>query len=422
MNGYVDLRVREYCNAQEAYRERRRRREEQRRAAEPVSVALLTERSFMYNCWEKLKREGGPAPGPDRMSYDDLTPVEISQILPTIQTCLERGLYRPHETRPVAIPKPGSHERRVLHLGNIFDRLVGKMLQETLAPRFEPLFLKGSWGFRAGRSPWGMLAALEATMICEDRWVLAIDDIYHAFDEVQLKAVMAAHRRLLTTLCPERVERTRMLDLIERVLQGHDPHRRKGIDQGNPYSPTALNVLLHCVHDAPLTAGVCFPPWLRYADNVVYPCRSVSEGRQILDRTRQLLRAVNMDLKGKDGVVDLAAGDNAQLLGVTVQQQGRRLAYSLDERAWDQLAEYLDKTYANPNPTSTAIAVVKGWITAYGAVFESGEPVVERVLRVAADHGYRELSSPGDLHKHWENVRRGWQDLRPAVLSKDGGM
>jgi hypothetical protein len=49
--------------------------------------------------------------------------------------------------------------------------------------------------------------------------------------------IMADHARY--------IQDESLLDLIGVVLRGNDLNKPVGIDQGSPYSPTALNVRLH---------------------------------------------------------------------------------------------------------------------------------------------------------------------------------
>jgi DSBA-like thioredoxin domain len=86
------------------------------------------------------------------------------------------GSYRPGPVRSVRIAKlNGGH--RTLRLSNLCERVVAAALHRALEPLWERTFLPWSMGFRPGRSVWRLLAELEATMVREDRWVLAIDDI-----------------------------------------------------------------------------------------------------------------------------------------------------------------------------------------------------------------------------------------------------
>src|SRR5262249_26983668 len=140
-------------------------------------------------------------------------------------------------------------------------------------------------------------------------------------------------------------ERQRLLALVGTVLRGGEPRRVRGIDQGAPYSPTALNALLHDWLDVPLTATLSAPPWFRYADNLVYATKGVPEGRHVLARIRHLLRPLGLALKGEDGVIDLAAGGEAQILGFTTRWQGERLVHGLGKQALDQLRRHLGSSH-----------------------------------------------------------------------------
>ncbi|GAG19400.1 unnamed protein product, partial [marine sediment metagenome] len=159
---------------------------------------------------------------------------------------------RPHAVKKQPIPKPGSKEKHVLEIGGIFDRTVAKALKKALEPLWEGIFLDGSWGFRPKRGTWPMLAELEARMIRLDRWVICIDDIRRAFDNTRVDDVLDAHQRMFAselkgTVAP--AAQGRLLGFIAAVTQGADPDRQIGISQGNPFSPLALNAVMHYAHD-----------------------------------------------------------------------------------------------------------------------------------------------------------------------------
>ncbi len=206
-----------------------------------------------------------------------------------------------------------------------------------MEPVWEPIFLSGSMGFRPGRGVLHMLAQLERIMIDQDRWVLAIDDVAKAFDNVVIADVIMDHAQHLTD--------PSLLSLIEVVLRGGDGKKKKGIDQGSAYSPTALNVRLHHTHDLGVQQGQ-HPPWFRYADNLVYSCRDVPEGQQALDRARHLLGQAGFALKGEDGPpVDLRRGERAQLLGFTLSCKCDALQFDLDSNAWMKLEQSLLRSH-----------------------------------------------------------------------------
>ena len=153
-----------------------------------------------------------------------------------------------------------------MRLRSIVSRVVAAALAEQLTPYWETVFLPGSLGFRPNRNVWDLLCALEHLIKTQDRWVLAVADIKQAFDHVNVDDVLAIHRHYITD--------SRLLNLVERVLIGNSTERRLlGIDQGSAYSPIALNVLLHSRLDVPFSACEANPPWLRYADNLLYVCQ-----------------------------------------------------------------------------------------------------------------------------------------------------
>src|SRR5262249_303814 len=79
-------------------------------------------------CYDLLKREGGPAPGPDGVSYADLSRAEVADILRDVSKEIQEGTYRPGATKEVRVPKLEKGKFRTLRLSNLVDRVVGKAL------------------------------------------------------------------------------------------------------------------------------------------------------------------------------------------------------------------------------------------------------------------------------------------------------
>ena len=116
-----------------------------------------------------------------------------------------------------------------------------------------------------------MLPDLERIMVEQQRFVIAQDDIVNAFDNVPIDLVMGVFA--------QHVDDPELHIVGNKILRGHqDEQREVGIDQGSALSPLALNVVLHHVLDVPFSENAAHPPWLRYADNIVYLCQSVHEG------------------------------------------------------------------------------------------------------------------------------------------------
>lgn len=114
------------------------------------------------DCFRQLQREGGPTPGIDGISPVDVSLREFGHIAAKLSQVLIKGSYRPQQTRRVAINKLGTDEKRILKIGVLLDRVVGKALHEALQPIWETIYLPQSYGFRPGHSAWQMLAAVIA--------------------------------------------------------------------------------------------------------------------------------------------------------------------------------------------------------------------------------------------------------------------
>jgi retron-type reverse transcriptase len=370
----------------------------------------------LYECYQTLQREGGPAPGIDGITYTDLSPSEVSELVDGLSRCVLEGTYRPYPTRPQDVEKQDGKGFRTLRMGIIADRVLAKALHQALDPLYDSVFLDGSYGYRPGRSTWQMLADLEARMVEEDRWVLALDDIQGAFDNLNIAEVLEAHRRIQNELLElhelsQNDAREQVLELLTRVTHGADPNRTTGIDQGHAASPLSLNAALHYAHDAPMQSGVHKRFWFRYSDNLAYVCQSQRRGHQALKRAQDLLKAHGLKLGG-GGVYDLDAGDCAPILGFELHKHDERLKFDLSTKAWQKLEEHLREAHEDPNPLETAKAKIRGWANAYGPALHKRGPQATKILRRAAEYGFRELVSYGDLKRQLKTSWERWLGLR----------
>jgi hypothetical protein len=286
-------------------------------------------------------------------------------------------------------------------------------LHNATEPLWESTFLPCSHGFRPGRGVWTLLAELGAAMSREGLWVLALADVKDAFPSVVLADVLADHARYI--LEPS------LTSLTEVVLRGgDDAERPRGIDQGSPYSPTALNVRLH--HALDVGVNQRHHPrrhYFRYADDLTFLCRSVSEGRQVLSYARRLLELNGFTLKDGADVHDLRTGQMAQLLGFLLSRRDRRLHLQPGRDAWKKLEQALVMSHETANPTEAARLVVNGWVEAYGPAFEDWRvTTLDRLLRMAARLGHREVTTPEGLADQCELAWRRWDTFRKRVAGQ----
>jgi hypothetical protein len=389
-----------------------KRRQRARRVIVPVpglpTVEQVAGTDNLIDIYFEMKRTAGKAPGPDGVTYNEMGRREVAEVMRVLSRAVLAGTYRPGPTRAVPIPKLKGGTR-TLHIANLCDRVLAAALNRALEPLWESVFLPCSMGFRPGRGVWRMLAETELAMTRDDLWVLAQDDVRKAFDNVIINDVMADHAR--------HINNAALLSLLGVVLRGGDGKKRtRGIDQGCPYSPTALNVRMHHALDLGATQGHHPFRYYRYADNLVWLCRSVPEGHQVIAHARQLLEPAGFTLKGEEGVQDLRQGQTAQLLGFTLSEQNGRLQFEPGQDSWTKLERDLARAHETADPAKTAHQVVSGWIGAHGPAFESWQvKPLDHILHIMAELGFRERLSRESLADQCETAWIRWSAFRERV-------
>ena len=375
----------------------RKRKREDLLAKGHITLKLIADHEFLLQCFKEIRSAGGWGAGKDGVSFSSLSPSEWANVFRQLSKALLNSRYRPQEARKVPIPKPGTSDKRILSLGSICDRVVAKSLHSLLEPHLDKLFLNGSWGFRKGRGTLEMLARLKRMIEETGRKVVVIDDVRKAFDRVCVSDLLQAHKKAQTDLAeqsnqpPVKINDS-VLKLIATMANGTNQQRTLGIDQGNNYSPTALNVLLHYVHDLPITSASHNPFWFRYADNLVYLCQDEAEGHQARHQVQHLLGKAKLELKGEGGGIFDLEKNSASLLGFNIRIESDEVTFSLTEQAWNNLKLQLAESHNTLDPNKIAAEVITGWVDAFGMALEDDGLDVVKVLQVAAQYGFREVN------------------------------
>ena len=371
------------------------------------TVEQVVDMTYLLGVYDRLRREGGPAPGIDGIGYDRMGRAEAAAVLRAKREAVLRGRYRPDPVRPVRIAK-ASGGYRTLRLPTVPDRVLYAGLNDHLVPYWERFFSPRSHGFRPRRSRFTLLAEMDHEITTTGRTVLVVDDVRKAFDNVRLADCLTAHREHLTG--------ERLLTHIHTALRGHDLRRVTGIDQGNAYSPTALQVLLDNTHDRPLDhqGDGQHPWWFRYADNLIYLTHHVSEGRHVRQLVQGLLQATGLTLKGTDDdVITDIQQHPVEVLGLDLRMEDGRVAYAIPDRAWEQLHEAMLECHWRLNPPAAARSAVRGWLEAQGPTFENlSDAILCRIYRTGTRNGFRELDGQDALRRYAQDAFRRWECLR----------
>ncbi len=333
----------------------------------------------LHAAFKFLEREGGPGPGIDRLTYEDYSSSEIYDALRWVSKAILDKRYAPYPTRLVRIPKD-EYRYRELQLHRITDRTVAKALQ---------LALDSYWRTQLPRLGQGVpqvFAQMQRYMRATKAYVLAIDDVRDCFPSARLDDVMRCHH--------QRISHPDLLWLIERILRGHDgPDHLTGLDQGSPYSPVAMEALLHdCLDTVLETRYPGYPLLLRYVDNLTFVCKTERDGRQILDAVSDILAYTDLSMKGKDGAPhDIRDPEfNTRVLGLTPQWQDGGLTFRIPESGFENLRQSLHQSMNHPHPSTLIAMVVRGWIDAVGpALTKKAAPEVkDRVMLILRQEGF----------------------------------
>ena len=390
----------------EQYRERQFQRTIRQRQ---LTLADITSRNRLYETFQVLRATGGLAPGIDGLTYDNFSNSEVGQIAGQLSQAIQEGRYRPHASLAVEIPKAVAGSR-TLALQTVFDRVVAKALHQALSPIWEKVFLPCSFGYRPGLSIWRMLATIEAEMIRRDSWVLAHSDIRKAFDNLPIKSVVASHRRMFKDQEWDRQIYGPIVKFVKTVLQGDEPRRAVGIGTGNPYSPLALNCVLHYSTDLLFNDPSC-AAYARYADNLTAGAKTVPEGEEIMNRIEESLKPVEMTLR-IDPPTDLTL-DSAQVFGLVVRRQDAELHYELAEASFVKLRNDLLKAHDGPDPQGTGRQILLGFAQAAGLADGLGV-VASRLQDLAVDFAIGGLPQV-DIRQALDRSQVRWMSVRTQV-------
>src|SRR3978361_1743203 len=100
-------------------------------------------------------------------------------------------------------------------------------------------------------------------------------------------------------------------------------------------------------------------------------------------------------------------------MGLSLSKRGDGLHFGLGNDAWGKLTTALTKAHEAEDPSDIARGVISSWIDAYGPTFGSERDEVPiRILRTAAEHGFREAHSTEDLKRQGKSSWDRWQSLR----------
>ncbi len=283
---------------------------------------------------DHIVRYGGRATGPDHLELRALSSDEKWELARVLGRALRNGTYHPRPHRTIEIPKGPGRGTRPITILCAADRVVQRALVMILQPYLDPQFQPNSLGFRPKRGRAHAVAYAAEQAQRTGNWVLNTEDIQDAFCHVPVRRLMDILRK--------RVPAPRFLQLVETAITTPGG---KGIRQGGALSPLMLNVYLDHVLDRWWNRQHPDIPLIRVADDLLILTSDRDQARQASQALRDRLRPAGLTLKQPKGpnTADLASCENAQWLGLDLQQGRRDLIASIPQEGscWNALEEKL---------------------------------------------------------------------------------
>ena len=378
----------------------------------PVScptLAMIADVGFLLRVFHDRKLWAGKATGIDNIRWSDIGRSVAATVFR--QICIEilNGTYRPGKERRVLIPRKGKTPRPI-DIGSVIDRVVAAAAAQLLNKYFETFFHWSSYAYREERGHLNMLAMIAVIAQKEHRWVIGNHDIRQAFVNILLSAVMDAHRKVIND--------EKLLQFIGALVYGAEgAGKERGLSQGAPYSPVAMNLHMHTILDSVYESDPNESPRLRFSDNIDTLSRCVADSLAARARCQSLLDPYGLVLKDDADPderihADLLAGDTTRLLGFTLSHQNGKMTFDISAKAWGNLSSRLKECHRYPDPHRRALHVIDGWILAAGPAVSRRcvDSLVSCTLASMCSNGFRE-TNPETVKALWEKSADLWEGV-----------
>ena len=251
----------------------------------------------LVDCFHKLdKNKAVGIDGLDKETYG----LNLDENIKELITKMKNMAYRPGPVRETLIPKEGKPgATRPLGISNFEDKIVQKMMQQTLESIYDPLFLECSYGFRRGKGCHDAIKALHKHLFYNNIQTVIDIDLKNFFGTID--------QSILTDLLQMKIKDFKLIRYIKRMFkagilsEGELSVSEEGVVQGSTCSPILANIFAHYAIDIwikemviPNCKGTV--SLFRYADDAVICCEKKTDAIRIKEALGKRLGEFNLQL------------------------------------------------------------------------------------------------------------------------------
>ena len=193
---------------------------------------------------------------------------------------------------------------------------------------------------------------------------------------------------------------------------------RRGLKQGGPLSPLALELYLNHVLDGPFRRAGHDVRLLRYADDLLVACPDERAAAEADAELRRLLTPAGLRLKDPlDGARRDLRHESAQWLGFRLRLDGARFRIELGPATFAKLDARFRLAHAKSRPAERAVAILEQWATQFGpcARWEDRDAATAGALARARACGFEESLPVRDMEAAWESAASRWRATLRSV-------
>ncbi len=258
-------------------------------AAQSLLDRALQEENLSLACAQMYQRSAEFDPADDEREQAEAH-TELLQMLHKKRQQIQQHSYQPGALQALEVDKPDGGSR-LLSIPSWLDRTLQRAVTNILAPGFEQLWMKHSYGYRKGHSRLNARDQINRHIQQGYRWVLE-SDIESFFDSVNWQNL----EQRLQLLLPNEPLVPLLMQWVscQHDANGQDSQpRTQGLPQGAPVSPLLANLLLDDFDQDMLARGHHI---IRYADDFVLLFKTEQEAQAALPDIRASLREHGLDI------------------------------------------------------------------------------------------------------------------------------